>query len=417
MFQPLAVCIGLRYTRAKKRNHFISFIALTSMLGIALGVTVLITVLSVMNGFDEEIRHRIFGMANQVTITTFNNQLRDWSKLATQVKQYPEVVASAPFVAGQGVLVNQGITHPVLVTGVLPAEEAKVSAIAEKTVQGKFSDLKPGEFGIVLGEDLALSLGLNVGNKVNLLIPSVTVTPIAIMPRFKTFNVVGIFRMGRGFGFDTNFAYVNLRDAQTLFQLGDMVTGLRLKLHDLYKAPQLAVTIAESLTPDYQITNWTQDYGSLMHAIQLEKTMMFLILLLLIAISAFNLVSSLMMVVTDKRADIAILRTLGATPKTILSIFIVQGSVIGLVGTLLGLLGGVALATHVTEIVNIIEHVFHVQLLSSNVYFFVDYLPSKLQQSDIVKITLAALIMSFLATLYPAWRAARTQPAEALRYE
>jgi lipoprotein-releasing system permease protein len=237
------------------------------------------------------------------------------------------------------------------------------------------------------------------------------------MPRFKTFTVAGVFRIGRAFGFETNLAYINMQDAQTLFQFGSDVSGLRLKVKDLYEAPRIGEAIAQHLTPDYQVSNWTSDYGSIMHSIALEKTMMFLILLLLVAISAFNLVSSLMMVVTDKRSDIAILRTLGATPKTILSIFIVQGSVIGIFGTLLGLVGGILLATHVSEILHFIEHTFHVQLLSSNVYFFVNTLPSQLQSEDIIKITSAALGMSFIATIYPAWRAARTEPAEALRYE
>lgn len=417
MFRPLALYIGLRYTRAKRRNHFISFIALTSMIGIALGVMVLITVLSVMNGFDQEIRNRIFGMANQVTISGINQAIPNWQSLSQQVSQQSDVVGVAPFVSGQGILISQGQPHPVMVMGVLPKQEASVSSLAQKMIAGKFEQLQPKQFGIVLGEQLAVMLGVDVGDKVNLMIPSVTVTPVALMPRFKTFTVVGIFRVGRGFGFEANLAYINMRDAQTLFQYGSDVSGLRLKIKDLYAAPRVAEEIAKHLTSDYQVSNWTMDYGSIMHAIALEKTMMFLILLLLIAISAFNLVSSLMMVVTDKRSDIAILRTLGATPKTIMSIFMVQGSVIGIVGTLMGLIGGIALATHVSELLTFIEQTFHVQLLSSNVYFYVNSLPSQLESGDIIKISLAALGMSFVATIYPAWRAARTEPAEALRYE
>lgn len=416
MFQPLAVCIGLRYTRAKRRNHFISFIALTSMIGIALGVMVLITVLSVMNGFDEEIRHRIFGMASQVTISGVNSSITDWQALSQKITRNPQVIGTAPLIAGQGILMNQGQPHPVMVIGILPQREAEVSSIAQKFIAGSLNKLQPHQFGIVLGEELALTLGVDVGDKVNLMIPSVAVTPVAIVPRFRSFTVKGIFRVGRGFGFDS-LAYIHMRDAQALFQLGNTVSGLRLKLKDLYKAPQVAEEVAQQLPNIYQVSNWTQEYGSIMHAIALEKTMMFLILLLLVAISAFNLVSSLMMVVTDKRADIAILRTLGATPKTILSIFMVQGLVIGMTGTLLGLLGGLALAANVSSILNFIEHVFHVQLFNSNVYFFVDQLPSKIESNDVVHICLAALTMSFLATIYPAWRAARTEPAEALRYE
>lgn len=416
MFRPLALYIGLRYTRAKRRNHFISFIALTSMIGIALGVTVLITVLSVMNGFDQEIRNRIFGMASQVTINGVSQPISDWQKLSTQVMHQPDVVGSAPFVNGQGILISQGQPHPVIIIGVLPKQEANVSSLAQKMIAGSFDHLQPKRFGIVLGEQLALSLGVDVGDKVNLMVPSVTVTPVALMPRFKTFTVVGVFRVGRGFGFD-NLTYINMHDAQTLFQFGSDVSGLRLKIKDLYAAPRIADDIAKQLSPDYQVSNWTLDYGSIMHAIALEKTMMFLILLLLIAISAFNLVSSLMMVVTDKRSDIAILRTLGATPMTIMSIFMVQGSVIGIFGTVLGLVGGITLATHVSELLTFIEHTFHIQLLSSNVYFFVSSLPSQLESDDIIKISIAALGMSFIATIYPAWRAARTEPAEALRYE
>ncbi len=415
MFYPIALYIGLRYTRAKRRNHFISFISLTSMIGIALGVAVLITVLSVMNGFDQEIRSRIFGMANHITISTLNGRLRHWQTVADQVN-YPGVVASAPFVSGQGLLLNRGLNHPSMITGIDPAQEPKVSVIAQKMIAGHFNDLQPGRFGILIGEQLAQSLGLDVGDKVTLLIPSATVTPLGVMPRYKPFTVVGIFKVGNGFGFDSDFGYINIKDAQILFQLGNAVSGLRLKLTDLYLAPKLTQTIAQKLPSDYVVSNWTYDFGSLFHAVQLEKTMMFLILLLLIAVAAFNLVSTLVMVVTDKQADIAILRTLGATPRTILAIFMVQGSVVGFVGTFLGLMGGITLALNVTQLVNWIQKVFHVQLLSSNVYY-VNFLPSQLLWSDVWHICVAALLMSLVATLYPAWRAARTQPAEALRYE
>lgn len=416
MFRPLALFIGLRYTRAKRRNYFISFISLSSMLGIALGVMVLITVLSVMNGFDQEIKGRILGMANQVTVTTFNAVMPKWQAVQTKLEQQPGVTGVAPFVSGQGILVNQGQTHPVMIIGVLPEQEGKVSQLAQKVTQGNFANLVPGKFGVVLGEKLATSLGASVGDKISLMIPAATVTPMGVIPRFKVFTVVAIFKVGTGFGFDTDLAFLHFKDAQTLFQLGNAATGLRLKLQDFYAAPRISQEIANVLPPTFLISNWTDDYGSLFHAISLEKTMMFLILLLLIAVAAFNLVSTLVMVVTDKRADIAILRTLGAIPRTILAIFMVQGSVIGFVGTFLGLIGGILLATHVTEIVNFIEAAFHVKLLASDIYY-VNYLPSKLQAWDVVRICIMALLMSLLATLYPAWRAARTQPAEALRYE
>lgn len=417
MFRPIALYIGLRYTRAKRRNHFISFISLTSMLGIALGVMVLITVLSVMNGFDEEIRTRIFSMATQVAITSANSQpLSNLKPLTQTALQQPHVLAAAPFVLGQGMLINRGQTHPLLITGVIPGEEGKVSEIPNKVVEGHFN-LLPGRYNIVLGEELALGLGLDIGDKVNIIVPQVVLTPAGIIPRFKTFTISGIFRVGRSFGFESNMAYIALQDAQTLYQLGQGVTGLRLKLDDLYAAPQVSRALAEQLPPSYAITNWTSTYGSLMYAIALEKKMMFFILLLLIAISSFNLVSSLMMVVTDKQSDIAILRTLGATPSTILSIFMVQGCIIGVVGTLLGLISGVALASYVSTIASFLEHLFHIKILASNVYFFVDTLPSKIEKADILHICLAALGMSLLATIYPALKAARTAPAEALRYE
>ncbi len=417
MFRPIALFIGLRYTRAKKRNHFISFISLTSMIGIALGVTVLITVLSVMNGFDNAIRDRIFNMATQVAITATNGQpLTQTITLKQKVSHQAHVIASAPYVSGQGMLIDQGQPHPIMITGVLPELEKNVSEIPHKIVEGHFS-LDPGHYNIVLGEELALSLGIEIGDKVNIITPHVALTPVGIIPRFKTFTVSGVFRVGRSFGFESSMAYIALKDAQTLFQLGQGVTGLRLKLNDLYAAPCVSSALNKVLSPSYTVTDWTSTFGSLIYAISLEKRMMFFILLLLIAISAFNLVSSLMMVVTDKQSDIAILRTLGATPSTILSIFMVQGCVIGFSGTILGLIGGIALASQVSNILNVIEHVFHVQIFASNVYFFVDKLPSKIELTDIIHICLAALGMSLLATIYPALKAARTLPAEALRYE
>lgn len=416
MFRPVSLYIGLRYTRAKRRNHFVSFMSFSSMIGIALGVAVLITVLSVMNGFDEEIRHRIFGMARQITVNAYGGTLNNWQPLNQEISQLPGVVATAPFVSAQGLLTNDGVVRPVMVYGIDPTLEGAVSILPSKMVAGSLQRLTAGEFGITIGQKLADSLGVGLNDYINLVTPTATVTPAGVMPRFKRFKIVGLFTIGNGFDFDTTLAYLNMKDAQTLFQMGHDISGIRIKTTDLYGAPALAKNISHALSDNYAVSDWTQDFGAFFAAIKMEKTMMFLMLLLIVAVAAFNLVSSLVMVVNDKRADIAILRTFGATPRLILTIFIVQGTVIGLTGTLLGLAGGIFLATHATEIVSGIQTLFHVQLIASDVYY-VDYLPSKLDWLDVTKICLASFGMTLLATLYPAWDAARTEPASALRYE
>jgi len=414
MFKPLALYIGLRYTRAKKRNHFVSFISLSSMLGIGLGVMVLITVLSVMNGFDDEIHKRFFGMAPEITISGQDGKLADWRALEKEVEQMPGVKAVAPFVGGQGLLTNEGQVLPIVLTGVLPGEEEQVSHLDDKMLIGSMAGLK--NFGIVLGKGLADSLGVMMGDKVTIMIPQATVTPAGMIPRFKRFTVAGVFSAGAGFNFDSKLAFINLYDAQKLLQLGDEVTGIKLKITEVYAAQQLSKQIAAKLGDDYQVGNWTDQFGPFFHAVKMEKTMMFMILLLIIAVAAFNLVSSLVMVVNDKQSEIAILRTIGATPATILCIFIVQGMLVGIIGTLLGLIGGIVLASNATTIVNTLQSLFHTQILSSSIYF-VDYLPSKILLSDLLQICGMALLMSFIATIYPAWRASKTVIAEALHYE
>ena len=416
MFRPLELFIGLRYTRAKRRNHFISFISLTSMLGIALGITALITVLSVMNGFQQELRGRILAMTAHATISRWSGPLENWRAVREQALQNPEVQGGAPFIRGEAMLNNASLVSGALIQGILPDEEQQVSDIDGKMVQGSLDDLRPGGFGIILGKELANALGLMVGDKVTVITPQATVTPAGVLPRLKRFNVVGIFKAGM-YEYDRGLALVHVADAGKLFQYPDgAVNGVRLKLRDLFQAPRLSRQLAERLPDGYLARDWTQDHASFFRAVQIEKTAMFVILTLIVAVAAFNIVSALVMVVTDKQADIAILRTLGATPLSIMGIFIVQGITIGLVGTLLGLAGGVALATHVDVVVPFIERLFGVKFLAPDVYLISD-LPSQVQWGDVTTIGLVAFGLATLATLYPAWRAARTQPAEALRYE
>lgn len=416
MFRPAALYIGLRYTRAKRRNHFISFISLVSMIGIALGVAVLITVLSVMNGFDREIKKRVFSMVSPVTVSSMAGYVDGWQDLQTTLNGMPDITATAPFATGEVLLNYGGSTQPAMVTGILPSEEGKVSELPEKVVQGNLADLQAGQFGIVLGESLANRLGATLGDKVTVVTPQVSLSPAGVMPRYKRFTVIGIFRAGTGFGFDAGMSFIHLQDAQKLLGLGNKVTGLHANIQDPYTASLVARHLSNQLTPTAAISTWVDQFGEFFRAVQLEKTMMFLILLLIIAVAAFNLVATLVMVVNEKQSDIAILRTFGATPRMIMQVFIIQGGLVGVFGTLLGVIGGLLLAFNVTEIVNMIEHVFHVQFLSSNVYF-VNYLPSEVRWEDVVKISFSALFLSLFATLYPAWRASKTDPVEALRYE
>lgn len=416
MFRPAALFIGLRYTRAKRRNHFISFISVVSMVGIALGVATLITVLSVMNGFDREIQKRVFSMVPPMTVSSVTGSVSNWQELEKTLLQFQQVKAAAPFVAGEVLLNFSGTVQPALINGIDPQKQKNVIEVGNKMVKGKLSDLIPGRFGIVIGENLAQVLNVNVGEKVTVVTPQVTMSPAGMLPRYKQFTVVGIFRAGGGFGFDRGLAFMNLTDAQKLMGLGGNITGIYLNIDNVYAAPQLQQDYLLQLTPSATITTWTDQFGEFFHAVKLEKTMMFLILILIIAVAAFNLVSTLMMVVSEKESDIAILRTFGATPNMIMGIFIVQGALVGIMGTLSGVFFGVLLALNATSIVNWLEVVFHTQFLSSNVYF-VNYLPSQIQAGDIITISVASLILSLMATVYPAWRASKTDPVESLRYE
>ncbi len=415
MFTPLSLFVGWRYTRANRSNHFISFISLVSTLGLMLGVAALIVVLSVMNGFDRELKERILGMVPQASINGYDGSLSNWQPIREQLLVAKGVEGVAPFVQAQGMLTASGRVQPVLVTGIDAALEATVSIAANQMKQGELNSLKAGEYNIVLGELLARFLGANLGDKVNLVLPEASVSVAGIVPRMKRFTVTGIFSVGAEL--DANLAYVDIADAARLKRIptGE-IEGLRLKFANLFDAPNTVVSLARQLDARVYTSDWTRTHGNLFQAIQLEKRMIGLLLFLIVFVAAFNIVSTLVMVVTDKQSDIAILRTLGATPGRILRIFMIQGSLIGFIGTLLGALLGVLLALTVSDLVAWIESVFGIQFLSADVYF-ISYLPSELQMGDLLLIIAVSLGISLLATLYPAWRAARVEPAEALRYE
>ena len=412
---PFELLVGLRYTHAKRRNHFISFISIVSMAGIALGVMALIVVLSVMNGFQEELRARILGVAAHLEISGPAERLADWRAVLAQAQRNQEVVAGAPFVNAQGMLANGDIVRGTIVRGVLPEMENEVADFSKFMKAGTLTDLKAGEFGIILGAELARALNVYPGDKLVLLTPQGNITPAGVMPRVKQFTVAGVFEAGM-FEYDSGLALIHLRDAQKLLRLGDDVSGVRLKLAELFRAPFVTQALSASLDGRYYLTDWTRSHANFFRAVAIEKRMMFLILLLIVAVAAFNIVSTLVMAVTDKQADIAILRTLGARPGSIMKIFIVQGAFIGVFGTVLGVASGVLLALNLETVVPVIERLAGMDLFPAEVYY-INELPSKLVWNDVAIITAVSLLISLAATLYPSWRASRINPAEALRYE
>lgn len=417
MFKSLAFYIGLRYTRAKKRNGFVSFISLASMLGIALGVTVLITALSVMNGFNEQIKARFFALIPEVQVLTGSHLDSSWQELAKKIAAMPQVTGVAPFASGKGIIMKDGQVYGVDVKGILPDQEAAVSKLPQKMVAGSLDSIaKAGTYNIIIGQTLADDMGVTLGDKITLFTPQTSISLAGVFPRYRRFTISGIFHASDAFAFDTSYAFVNMTDAEHVFPAGRGTSGLDIDLQDMYQVGPVTATIQQWVPPGVIVTNWTRSNGAFFQAIYMEKTILFVILLLIIAVAAFNLVATLVMVVNDKRADIAILRTLGARPATILQTFIVQGLIVGVIGTALGLVGGLLLASYATDIVNWYQSTFHVTLLQESV-FFVNFLPSKIEAGDVIIVSIVAIVLSLIAALYPAWLAFRTQPAEALRYE
>ena len=408
--------IGLRYTRAKRRNHYISFISLSSLLGITLGMTALITVMSVMNGFQKEIRTRILGVASHIQVSGVNEKLADWQGVASEAIKHPQVEAAAPYVSAQGMVSFNQVVRGVLVRGVLPSTEDKVADFSRMMISGELNNLVPGEFGIVVGAELAQSLGASKGDKIVLISPQGQITPAGILPRLKQFTITGIFKAGH-FEYDSTLVLIHMADAQKLYRMeSTQVSGVRLKLQDLFQAQQVVQELVPMISATTFISDWTSQHANYFRAIQIEKRMLSLILALLILVAAFNIVSTLVMAVTDKQPDIAILRTLGASPRSIMKIFIIQGTLIGVFGTILGVLGGVLLAFNVDSVIAFIEYLFTVQFLSREVYY-ISEVPSDPHLVDIVTVAIFSFGLTILATIYPSYRASKVNPAEALRYE
>ncbi|MBP49357.1 MAG: lipoprotein-releasing system transmembrane subunit LolC [Acidiferrobacteraceae bacterium] len=415
MIRPLELQIGLRYTRAKRRNQFISFISLISVLGIVIGVWALITVLSIMNGFERELRERILAVASHVTITGPRGELTDWPRLSERVEQAGEVVGQAPFILGQGMLIKGPTVSGALIRGIAPSREANVSTVLDSLTAGDVAALVPRDWNIIIGSALASKLDVVLGDKVTVVAPKGQVTPAGFLPRLKRFRVAGIFELGM-YEYDSALALIHIEDAARLFRTEGRATGLRLKLKNVYDAPRVRQKLIELLGSGVGITDWTREHSNLFRALKIEKRVMFIILLLIVAVAAFNIVSTLIMVVSDKEADVAILRTLGISPLSVMGIFVVQGVMIGITGTLIGTGVGVLTAINIETLVPWLEELLNTEFFPSSIYVITDF-PAQMKWPDVILIASASFGISLVATLYPAWRASRTQPAEALRYE
>ncbi|GAB3646899.1 lipoprotein-releasing ABC transporter permease subunit [Ramlibacter alkalitolerans] len=418
MALPYELVLGWRYTRAgraTRRNGFISFISGVSMLGISLGVAALIIVLSVMNGFQKEVRDRMLSVVSHVEVYgPGGGVLPDVNRTLAEVRRNPEVIGAAPFIATQSLIARGEDMRGAIVRGIDPKLESQVTDLATATTQGTLDKLVPGQFGIVLGAELARNLGVQAGDAVTLIAPGGQVTPAGVVPRLKQMTVLGTFDSGH-FEYDSGLVLLHIEDAERIFRL-EGPTGVRLKLRDLNRAREVAAELSNSLSGDFLVRDWTRQNRTWFAAVQLEKRMMFIILTLIVAVAAFNLVSTLVMTVTDKRADIAILRTLGASPGSIMGIFVVQGAAVGVIGTMAGLLVGLLVAANIDVIVPALEHALNASFLPKDIYL-ISRMPSDPQANDIVPIALISLVLAFVATLYPSWRASRVNPAEALRYE
>jgi len=415
MIANIPLFIGLRYLLPRRRNLFASLTTLFSLVGLVLGITALITVTSVMNGFEAELRTRILGMASHITVSGPGDRLSQWQALAERTDAHPEVLGSAPFIEGQGLLSFNNVVRGVMVRGVLPEREPRVSTVVDNMVRGAFEDLKPGEYGIVLGKDLAEGLGVWPRDKITLVIPQANITPAGSIPRLRRFTVKGIFEAGH-FEFDNQLAIIHLRDAAKLYRTGDEVSGLRLRVKDLFRAALVGDELAATLGPEFEVSDWTVRHASFFGAVRTEQTVMFILLSLVVAVAAFNIVVTLVMVVTDKQADIAILRTFGASPARVMAIFVVQGGIIGVLGTVLGTLSGVLLSLNLPAVVGAIERALSVDFLPEEVYY-ISEVPSVLQWGDVIAVVILSLTLCLLAALYPAWQASKVQPAQSLRYE